>query len=1561
MILHWIYYAWHYFWKGAFYLLLVLLALGVVAGSLAQLPVSKSFLKENLTSRFNEQFEGNLMISELDGFLPFSVRLNDVFVTVGDSALSHPVDTVLSVKSVRLSVDLWNVIQQNYRIKQLAVYQPKVHLHQFENNDWSLKKAFTPVKKTSTAADSTQAKSAGEIKSQLSAFQLYAPSVSIINGSVDIDDQSQLPDWFIGGESPGISSLNLEMLAEVSSEYQFLDISQLEVDFDQFATRKLDVSGQVYRDSTHFELNRLFFQTDQSYLVGDISLSSNQPDSSELLIQPSKEFLKESTVHFLIDSSKVVLEEFAHHFKGVPNFNPPVFINGNASGDADEFSFNDFEWYVLNSGGIVNGSVQHILNRDEMRYRFELSEMVVELDDLSEFGVEMDRFQNLDLGHLSTDGALYGDLNDIHVDILTEYDMQALGIQGNFNRIKKTYRWRARMNQVNLDRLNIGLPVTKISGDFNGEGKGLEPDKIELNTLLTLDELNFANGFEISDLKLEANIKEQEVSPVFSLSTGQSLVSGDGYLSWGDFYDVDLRLNAERLNIKEFISNEGVSETSINTSLQLQAGGSTLNDAEGTITLDVFGGTVSGDSVKPHQLYADVIRNVNEDAIRLTSTVADAELEGLFEADYWLKVWKHWKNPIAGVPQKVFLRDTTQQHLSTDQKENIQFENRRTEILISIKDPGLIKTYYPDFPEVQAKSLFTANLETSPEKVILVGDINTENISWTNYGAKNLNTKVTYTINQTEQDDIRANWILNASADSLFIQDYVFSDILAEHQFEEDSLSFALGSNSSIETSRFGFEVDGLHTNDSLALNLKHFFLGNTTYAWEQNGEADITLLNDYSLIIRNLELGKENGKFSANGVLSSSQQDSMRYELRDIQLGELSDLLNLPTRYSGTLNGAFTSRTLGRVPDVDGQISIQRFALDENILGDINMSSHYNLPKDQFDVRISAMMNGRNYPEYFIQNDSVATDIFISGYVKNPATAAGLDTLYEAELNISSIDLWLLNYLIPPIFSSIDGFTQGSGKIAGNTSSFDFISRFSLNDVKVVPLFLETNFALTGDIEFGYDEGVVFNNVLLTDDRNGTGRINGVLDLNQFQPGARYDMTVNFNELQFLNNSFSPDVPFYGDVTGTGVVKLSGPSDSPYLETTTPVITTSSSRLSVPLLDETKVENQRTFVEFVETLNMAEITRNQKLKSEEQQLNQQNQNENGNQRTFTELFRLNLQFNTPDNTTFELVFDPVTNEILTARGGGDLNITLEDEELRMFGSFDVFGGEYLFVGGDVLSKRFNISDGGTLSWEGDPQNPRINLTATYRARPNFEPINGNDVRIPVVLVLKLSGTINSLQNDFYFEIPSDTYQDAETASSVKYLLNSEDQKLAQATSLLLTNSFFPVNGGAGNTNAGLTNNLQNNATQVGLSQLLSNQINNLLSSSISNLDIDLNLNGFDQADLGIALRLFNDRLVLRREGQLTGERTGTQSVVGDLGASYQLSRAISVEVFYRQDPSLSNYGTIQDQTQNVSGLGLQYQVQFNAWRELPSKVWNNILSLFGIREEKDEQTDQPV
>jgi hypothetical protein len=212
--------------------------------------------------------------------------------------------------------------------------------------------------------------------------------------------------------------------------------------------------------------------------------------------------------------------------------------------------------------------------------------------------------------------------------------------------------------------------------------------------------------------------------------------------------------------------------------------------------------------------------------------------------------------------------------------------------------------------------------------------------------------------------------------------------------------------------------------------------------------------------------------------------------------------------------------------------------------------------------------------------------------------------------------------------------------------------------------------------------------------------------------------------------------------------------------------------------------------------------------------------------------------------------------------------------------------------------------------------------------------------------MLEITGTIESVENNFYFEFPNaiDVSQNAAQLT----LLNSEDQKLLQATSLLFTGGFIPVRNTADGQFSDLSTNFQSRAGQVGLSQLLSNQINAILNSNLSILDIDLNLTGFDQADLGVALRLFNDRLILRGESQFyTGAETGSETMLGDLGVTYRINRSLSLEIFHRRDPTLRAIVGNQTQVESINGIGLEAQYQFNSFSELRQRLWGQIRRIF--------------
>jgi hypothetical protein len=221
--------------------------------------------------------------------------------------------------------------------------------------------------------------------------------------------------------------------------------------------------------------------------------------------------------------------------------------------------------------------------------------------------------------------------------------------------------------------------------------------------------------------------------------------------------------------------------------------------------------------------------------------------------------------------------------------------------------------------------------------------------------------------------------------------------------------------------------------------------------------------------------------------------------------------------------------------------------------------------------------------------------------------------------------------------------------------------------------------------------------------------------------------------------------------------------------------------------------------------------------------------------------------------------------------------------------------------------------------------------------------------RVPTDLILAIRGTLLSIENDFYFEFPNTV--DITQNSTELAILNSEEQKLIQATSLLFTGGFIPNEDATGGQYNRLTGDLQSR----GLNQLLSSQVNSLINSRLSFLDVDFNFSGFDQTDIGVAVRLFDDRLVLRGESQFV---QGNEASLGDLGATFRINRAFSIELFHRRDPTLQAIlGTQATEQSNITGAGFEAQVQFNTWRELRQRMWGSIRRFFSFGDDPEPKS----
>lgn len=1312
----------------------------------------------------------------------------------------------------------------------------------------------------------------------------------------------------------------------------------------------IQLKGQIFHDSNFLEFNgfRAWNGANTIGLNGEII-------NLDIFNSNRTEQLSQATYSLSIDSSRVLLANYSHIFPETDNFVHPLSLTSRINGTTELLEVDRFEMTYGQSEIEFVGELAQVLNQENFRYVADLRNLTINADEIRDFIPNWDdRLEFLD--KVSTSGRLSGNLDQSVVDLRLESGQSYLDIGGeiDWGQIPK-YDVQLQTKDFDFSQLDSDLfPTSKITSTISLDGSGVDFESMNSNLSFSVQKSQIGEYF-IEELKLNGSYDSRNLTGNLLLSDGNAQLNGE--LSASIQEDISWTLNGvfDRVNLKEYILSDIVADTDLDFVVNLQATGINPDSLTGRVNLDVTRAVVSNDTLGPHQFYADVfeIEN-NQRELRFTSTLFDLNLRGDLNSTLIDVMGTHWADYVYRQIDQEYLLAGLPSDESASQTANTELLNPTDALDLSfdlqVKDASLAKKYFPTIPNLEADLRGEGAVQATKQRILLNSFFEGSLLKVGNasFGGYSMVSTMSLQHGQKLKDFSIIDVVVRAQdfeSPRLNMRDL---NITASINADSARVSATVGT---VGQADYGGNaiMDVKLSESSIRFKINELNIGNDNYLWNLFDPAIITYNQDESIHIDRLRLINNNQNLAIKGIYSSEIDDALNFDVTSLDLATISDLIEGRSTFAGVLNGSFETRTLFSDPVISGFFDVDHLKIDERTIGDVSFTSDFNSQRNRFDVEMQIFTDPSKYGNYLSSNNNVGQDIRFNGWINAPDNPSVADTLYYFDVDLRQIDGWIVTPIVPSVFERTEGLASGKGYIWGTSEDFDFNARLDVQEIRAIPVFLLANYTLSGSLELDRQDGVTFDRLNIRDSGSGTGVLTGNIGFNDFQVERPFNLEMTLNQLEFLNNSFNPDVPFYGRVFGSGRVSLTGSNQAPFLRTITPITTTSSSRLSIPLLDETSVEEQARFIEFVRSFSDLNSP------ADRQEIDQPTQ-ESGNR--FMETVTMDLQFIAPVNSSVQLVFDPLTGEILNAQGSGRIRITLEDQNFQMFGSFNVNSGEYVFVGGDIFVRRFQLRDGGTISWEGDPANASLNITTAYRTRPNIgvlSPALGDQqTRIPVDLMLVITGTIESIENNFYFEFPNatDVSQNASTLS----ILNSEDQKLIQATSLLFTGGFIPVGvTGEGQTGE-LGASLQARAGQVGLSQLLSNQINAILNSSLSNLDIDLNLTGFDQADIGVALRLFDDRLILRGESQYSSAaETGAETTLGDLGITYRINRALSIEVFHRRDPTLRSIVGNQTQVESINGVGLEAQVQFNTWSEFRNRVWAQIRRIFGVNDDVDE------
>jgi hypothetical protein len=305
------------------------------------------------------------------------------------------------------------------------------------------------------------------------------------------------------------------------------------------------------------------------------------------------------------------------------------------------------------------------------------------------------------------------------------------------------------------------------------------------------------------------------------------------------------------------------------------------------------------------------------------------------------------------------------------------------------------------------------------------------------------------------------------------------------------------------------------------------------------------------------------------------------------------------------------------------------------------------------------------------------------------------------------------------------------------------------------------------------------------------------------------------------------------------------------------------------------------------------------------------------------------------------LIFDRKIGDIITGTGSGNIKMDISPlGNFTMYGNYVISKGSYLFTLKNVINKKFKITEGGTINWNGDPFEADINLDAVYKLRTSLNEILVSDSskrRVPVDCVIKMTDKLMNPTIKFDIKLPQ---SDERIQNDVRAAINTDNESELnkQMFSLLMLGRFFPPNEAVSSSSLGLSQNT---------SELLSSQLSNMLSQSNEYVTLGVNVRAGDQTasnewQASMSTQLFQQRLSIDGNVGVANNPASASNLVGDMSVEYKVTTDGKLRLrAFTQSNDYTNLTTIAPYTQ---GVGVFYREDFETFNELFKNYSNKLL-----------------
>ncbi|MDR3061011.1 MAG: translocation/assembly module TamB domain-containing protein [Dysgonamonadaceae bacterium] len=650
------------------------------------------------------------------------------------------------------------------------------------------------------------------------------------------------------------------------------------------------------------------------------------------------------------------------------------------------------------------------------------------------------------------------------------------------------------------------------------------------------------------------------------------------------------------------------------------------------------------------------------------------------------------------------------------------------------------------------------------------------------------------------------------------------------------------------------------------------------------------------------------------DGIVSNLPEDNLKIELNKVDLEYVFTTLNIPAlEFGGLASGYVNAQDLANTRKLSTELDIRNFAFNSTYFGDMKLSGTWN--EEQGGV----LMKGHIY-----KNDS--TQVGINGIIY-PAKEE-LSIIFDAR----NTDASFLRKYLKNIAKDVSGSLNGKLRLFGNLNDPTIEGDVFVKNGRFGIEFLNTYYTFT-DTVYCRPEEFIIKNINFIDKNGGEALANGSVKHRLFED-FNYSANLKFNNFLTFNATERQNPNISGTIYGTGTVNIRGTENLVNIDVW--MSTDKGSRLSLNFMEENDISNY----DFIHFLNKKQDTTSLvekyfELLSDRPIYMKSN--------TGTDI-RFNMTLDANPDATVELIMDPLTGDKIRMNGRTS-NLQVEygtRVPLKMKGKYTIEQGKYNFSLQQMIFRDFDIREGSSVSFPGDPYAAIFDVKAIFSTMANLGDLHPNLVdyagrsSVMTNCVLNISGPMAHPNIQFNLEVPESEYIERQ----IKNYINTEDMMNRQIVYLLLLNRFITP-GEFVNTNS------QSNDLSLLASTTLSSSLSSIVKSFTDNVQVGTRIRTEDsqamtgtEIELMLSSQLLDNRLIIngnlgyRDYSRFNEETKGLPPFVGDFDLEYKLTPGGGIRLKAYNHYNYRYY-YIDSRSKTTQGLGIIFRKDFDRIDEL--------------------------